>query len=70
MTGTRYIVDMTEHRTDDDDDWPEPIHTPEERKRASSAFSATFDLRRKALRYAYLALGLLIVIVIIVALTH
>jgi len=61
---------MTERNTDDDDDWPEPIHTPEERQRATKAFGATFDLRRKVLRYAYLALGILVVLVIILALTH
>jgi hypothetical protein len=61
---------MTERPTDEDDDWPEPIHTPEERERATKAFNATFDLRRKVLRYAYLALGLLVVVVIIVALTR
>ena len=61
---------MPDRPTDDDDDWPEPIHTPEERERAEKAYGATFDLRRRALRYAYLALGLLVVLVIIVALTR
>jgi len=63
---------MTERPTDEeeDDDWPDPIHTPEERERATKAFTATFDLRRRVLRYAYLALALLVVLVIILALTH
>jgi len=62
---------MPERPTDDDDDdWPEPIHTPEERERAEKAYNQTFDQRRKVLRYAYLALGLLVVLVIIVALTR
>jgi len=62
---------MTEPPKDqDDDDWPEPIHTPEERERASKAWAATFDLRRKALRYGYLALGVLAILVIVLVLTH
>jgi hypothetical protein len=61
---------MTEHPSDEDDDWPEPIHTPEERKRADKAYEATFDLRRKALRYGYLVLGVLVILVIVLLLTH
>ncbi len=62
---------MTDRPTDDkDDDWPEPIHTPEERERANKAYLATFALRRKVLHWAYVVLGLLVVLVIIVALTH
>ncbi len=49
---------------------PSPIQTPEERERATKAFTATFDLRRRVLRYAYLVLALLVVLVIILALTH
>ena len=55
---------------DDDDDWPEPIHTPEERERAEKAWTATFGLRRKALRYGYLALAVLAILVIVLVLTH
>lgn len=55
---------------DRDDDWPEPIHTPEERKRAEDAYARTFDLRRRVLRWAYLVLGVLILLVVILALTH
>ncbi len=54
----------------DDDDWPEPIHTEEERKRAEEAYAATFNLRRRVLRYGYLVLGVLIIVVVILALTH
>lgn len=61
---------MAERPTNEDDDWPEPIHTPEERERATKAFTSTFGLRRRVLRYAYLVLALLVVIVIILALTH
>lgn len=55
---------------DDDDDWPEPIHTDAERKRAEEAYAATFNLRRRVLRWAYLVIAVLVVIVIIVALTR
>lgn len=55
---------------DDEDDWPEPIHTPEERERAEKAYEKTYDLRRRVLRYAYFALAVLVVIVIVLALTH
>lgn len=61
---------MTGRPNDEDDDWPEPVHTPEERKRADKAFEATFDLRRKALRYGYLVLGVLVILVIVLLLTH
>jgi hypothetical protein len=61
---------MTGRPADDDDDWPEPIHSPAERERATKAFTATFDLRRRVLRWAYLVLALLVVLVIILALTH
>lgn len=54
----------------DDDGWPEPIKTPEELERATKAYSATFELRRRVLRYAYIALGVLVVLVIVLALTH
>lgn len=59
---------MTGRPNDEDDDWPEPVHTPEERKRADQAFEATFDLRRKALRYGYLVLGVLVILVIVLLL--
>ncbi len=55
---------------DDRDDWPEPIHTDEERRRAEAAYAATFALRRRVLRWAYIVLGLLIVLVVVLALTH
>jgi hypothetical protein len=61
---------MTERPPDHDDDWPEPIHTPEQRERAAKAYATTFGLRRKLLRYAYLVLGLLVILVIVLALTH
>ena len=56
--------------TPDDDDWPEPIHTEEERKRAEEAYAATFNQRRRVLRYGYLVLAILVIVVIILALTH
>jgi hypothetical protein len=61
---------MSDHPRDEDDDWPEPIHTPEQRERAAKAYEATFGLRRKALRYGYLALGVLAILVIVLLLTH
>jgi hypothetical protein len=55
---------------DDKDDWPEPIHTEEERQRAEAAYAATYALRRRVLRWAYVVLGLLVLLVVILALTH
>lgn len=55
---------------DSDDDWPEPIHTEQERRRAEAAYAATLDLRRRVLRWAYIVLGLLIVLVVVLALTR
>lgn len=52
---------------DDEDDFPPPLTDPEEIERAKQAYASTFDLRRKALRYAYVVLGLLIVLVIYLA---
>ena len=57
-------------RDHDDDDWPEPIQTPEERKRADEAFEATFATRRRILRYAYLGLAVRVILVIVLAITH
>ncbi len=67
---TRYIEGMTDRPTDDDDDWPEPIHTAEERERAATAYEATFNLRRRVLRYAYVAIAVLAILAIILGLTH
>ncbi len=61
---------MAADRRDEDDDWPEPISSDEELERARRAFQDTFGLRRRVLRYAYLVLGLLIVLVIVLALTR
>lgn len=61
---------MTDHPNDDDDDWPEPIHTPEERKRATEAYEATFGIRKKALRWGYVVLGVLVILVIVLYFTH
>jgi len=61
---------MTENRRDDDDDWPEPIQSEEELQRAKRAFADTLGLRRRVLRYAYVALSLLVVLVIVLALTR
>jgi hypothetical protein len=54
----------------DDEDWPEPMHTPEEFDRATKAYEATFSQRRRVLRYAYVALGVLVILAIVVALIH
>jgi len=64
----RYAAVMT--NIDDDDDWPEPIHTDEERDRAEQAYAKTFDQRKRVLRYAYLVLGILVLVVVVVALVH
>ncbi|HWH13472.1 MAG TPA: hypothetical protein VNT51_01920 [Miltoncostaeaceae bacterium] len=54
----------------DDDDFPEPIRDPEQLARAQAAYRSTFDLRRRVLRYAYVVLGLLVLLVVILALTR
>jgi hypothetical protein len=66
----RYAPTMSDPRDDGDDDWPEPIHTPEERERARKAYEATYNLRRRVLRYGYVALAVLVILVIVLALTH
>jgi hypothetical protein len=55
---------------DDEDDWPEPIRDEEELERARRAFADTFGLRRRVLRYAYVVLSLLIILVIVLAVTN
>ncbi len=59
---------MTNRFPDEDDDFPPPLKDPEEIARAKSAYNSTFDLRRKALRYGYAVLGILIILVIYLAL--
>lgn len=61
---------MAPDTRDEDDDWPEPISSDEELERARHAYQETFGLRRRVLRYAYLVLGLLIVLVIVLAITR
>lgn len=61
---------MTADWKDDEDDFPPPLESPEELERARKAYDATFQLRRKVLRYGYLVLGLLILLVIILAITR
>ena len=52
---------------DEDDDFPAPLTDPNDIARARAAYQSTFDLRRRALRYAYVVLGLLIVLVLYLA---
>lgn len=52
---------------DEDDDFPPPLTDPEDIARAKAAYASTFDLRRKALRYAYVVLALLVLLVIYLA---
>ncbi|MCB0882977.1 MAG: hypothetical protein KDC33_12285 [Thermoleophilia bacterium] len=52
---------------DEDDDFPPPLKDPDDIARAKAAYNSTFELRRRALRYAYVVLGLLIVLVIYLA---
>lgn len=54
----------------DDDDFPEPIHDPEQLERARSAYASTYQLRRRVLRWAYVVLALLVLLVVILALTR
>lgn len=55
---------------DDEDDFPPPIQDEEELQRAREAYRSTFDVRRRMLRYAYVVLGLLVLLVIILAITR
>ena len=56
--------------SNDDDKWPAPLTDPDEIARARKAFADTYAIRRRILRYAYLALAVLIVLVIYLAMTH
>ncbi len=53
-----------------DDDWPKPLSDPEEIAKARDAFADTYSIRRRILRYAYVVVGLLAVVVIVLALTR
>jgi len=54
----------------DEDDFPEPVRDPEQLERAHAAYRSTFDMRRRVLRYAYVVLALLVLLVVILALTR
>ncbi len=64
------MSDLPPQTHPEDDDWPEPIHTRQEREKAEAAYAATMALRQRVLRYGYLALGVLVALVIVLALTH
>ena len=51
----------------DDDDWPEPERDPEALERRRAAMHSNADLRRRALRWAYAGLGILLIVVILIA---
>jgi hypothetical protein len=55
---------------DDDDDWPELDRDPEAQERRRRALGEVAIWRRKALRWAYAAIAVLIVVVIVVALSR
>jgi hypothetical protein len=52
---------------DDDEEWPEPDRDPRAVERRQREIDAW---RRRALRYAYAAVGILLIVVIVVALTR
>jgi hypothetical protein len=55
---------------DDDDDWPEPEHDPEKLARARESLAGMAAVRRRALRWVYAGLGVLLIVVIVLALTR
>lgn len=50
---------------DDDDDWAELDDSEQARAERRRAYAATRETRRRALRFAYGILGLLLILVII-----
>jgi hypothetical protein len=55
---------------DDDDDWPEPEADPEKLAQARKTLAGMAAVRRRALRWAYAGLGVLLIVVIVLALTR
>lgn len=55
---------------DDDDDWPEPERDPAKLERARETLRCEADMRRKALRWVYAGLAVLVIVVIVLALTR
>jgi len=55
---------------DDDDDWPEPEHDPEKLQHARETLRCEAEMRRKALRWVYAGLAVLVIVVIVLALTR
>ena len=53
---------------DDDEDWPELSDDPESIERRRQAMLEVSELRRRALRWAYAGLGVLIALVVYLAL--
>jgi hypothetical protein len=51
----------------DDDDWPEPERDPEKLENARRRFAETREARKRALRWAYAILGVLLIVVIVLA---
>ncbi len=52
---------------DDEEEWPDLAKDPEALERRRQAMRQMSDMRRRALRWAYAGLGLLIVLVIYLA---
>jgi hypothetical protein len=55
---------------DDDEEWPKLDDDPEAVERRRKAMSEVAVWRRKALRWAYAVIAILIVVVILVAVYH
>jgi hypothetical protein len=53
---------------DDDEDWPELSDDPESIERRRQAMREVSEFRRRALRWAYAGLGVLIALVVYLAL--
>ena len=55
---------------DKNDDWPEPERDPEKLKHAREVFAATAGTRRRMISYAFMVVGVLALLVVILALTR
>jgi hypothetical protein len=53
---------------DDDDEWPKPSHDPESVEHRRKAIREILEANRRALRWVYAGLGVLIALVLYLAL--
>jgi hypothetical protein len=55
---------------DKDDDWPEPERDPEKLAHAREVFAQSAALRQRIIRYTFMVVGVLALLVVILALTR